>query len=193
MNYKTVFKYDFDGVYICPVQAQENPVRKGIFLMPAHCTDIEPPKCVAPFVARWNGKAWEQVEDHRKHPNEKGQYDGGTPYWLPSEGDNYKSEPRYMTELGPLPDGAVTERPEKTDEEIQTEQLKSTVYESKAYLNSTDYCVLKFMDKYIQSNPEALAEFEKKYPNTLSKRQEARDNINGAQASAQLMGIKLDA
>ena len=49
------------------------------------------------------------------------------------------------------------------------------------------------MDAYISAHPEVLAEFEAEYPDTLSKRQEARDNINGAQASAQIAGINLDA
>lgn len=71
--------------------------------------------------------------------------------------------------------------PEKTEKEIQEEHLKDTISELESYLNGTDYRVLKFMDKYIQNHPEVLAEFEVEYPDTLTKRQEARDNINGAQ------------
>lgn len=186
------YRYDKDGVYLRPQPRQEDPEKKGTYLMPAHCTDVEPPKCEVPYVARWNGKEWEKVEDHRKHLNDRGQYDGGTPYWLPSEGDNYQSEPRYMTELGPLPEGAVTERPEKTEKEIQEENLNVLVSESESYLNATDYRVIKFIDNYIKTHPDALAEFESEYPDTLTKRQEARDNINGAQASAQMMDISLN-
>ena len=36
-----------------------------------------------------------------------------------------------------------------------------------------------------------LAEFEAEYPDTLEKRQDARDAINGAQASAETSGIAL--
>lgn len=43
----------------------------------------------------------------------KGTKIGGTPYWQPAEGDDYTSPSRYMDSLGPLPDGAVTERPAK--------------------------------------------------------------------------------
>ena len=185
MNYKTVFKYDSDGVYICQVQAQENPVRKGTYLMPARSTEIEPPECQPPYVARWNGNSWEQVEDHRRHLNEQGNYARGTPFWLPNEGDNYKSEPRYMTTLGPLPEGAVTEKPEKTEKEKQKEELDKTIMTSKATLNSTDYRILKFMDKYILQNPEILEKFEEEYHDTLRERQEARAAINAAEISLQ--------
>ena len=64
---------------------------------------------------------WDYVEDHRQG---KGR---GTPFWLPAEGDDYTSPPRYMETLGPLPEGAVTERPEKpapTLEEAKTDAVK---------------------------------------------------------------------
>lgn len=180
-----------NGVYLGEVERQEDPMNPGVYLMPANSTDIEPPEATHPYVPIWNGDSWNLVEDHRRHLDSVGNWTGGTPYWLPAEGDNWQSDPRYMKELGPLPEGAVTTKPEKTEIEIQKEQLEETISESKTYLNDTDYRVLKFMDKYIQSHPEVLAEFEEEYPDTLSKRQEARDNINGAQASAQMANISL--
>lgn len=80
----------------------------------AHAT-ITPPPAPIPdgHVARWTGNAWEVVEDHRQHLDEKGAKEGGTPYWLPDQGDNWQSPARYMENLGPLPAGAVTVRPEK--------------------------------------------------------------------------------
>ena len=74
---------------------------------------------------------WDYVEDHRQG---KGR---GTPYWLPAEGDGWQSPPRYTEELGPLPDGAVTERPEKpasTPQEIDS----AREVEIKAELQSID-------------------------------------------------------
>ena len=47
----------------------------------------------AGHIARWTGDAWEAVEDHRQHMDERGRKEGGTPYWLP--GDTWRSEPRY--------------------------------------------------------------------------------------------------
>ncbi len=37
----------------------------------------------AGHIARWTGDAWEAVEDHRQHMDERGRKEGGTPYWLP--------------------------------------------------------------------------------------------------------------
>ena len=78
-----------------------------------------------------------------------------------------------------------------TVKEIQKEELQTLIYESQQTLENTDYRVIKFMDKYIQTHPEALAEFEAEYPDTLEKRQDARDAINGAQAQAETAGINL--
>ena len=178
------------GEYICVLYAMEDPEVEGRVIMPPDTTLTPPPECGEKQVAVWDGEAWAIKEDHRRHMDATGHYVGGTPYWLP--GDTWKDEPRYMTTIGPLPEGATTVCPQKTEQEIQAENLQNTIYESEAYLNSTDYRVLKFMDKYISTHPEVLAEFEAEYPDTLVKRQEARDKINGAQASAQIAGINLD-
>ena len=64
-------------------------------------------------VANASRTGWDYIEDHRQHMDSKGTKTGGTPYWLPAEGDDWQSPPRYTEELGPLPEGAVTERPAK--------------------------------------------------------------------------------
>ena len=80
----------------------------------AGATPVAPPTDIPTgHAARWTGSAWEVVEDHRQHMDEKGTKHGGTPYWQPAEGDDWQSPPRYTEELGPLPEGAVTERPKK--------------------------------------------------------------------------------
>lgn len=80
----------------------------------ASATPAPPPENIPEgHVARWTGNEWELVEDHRQHLDSKGTKQGGTPYWLPSEGDDWQSQPRYTEDLGPLPSGAVTVRPEK--------------------------------------------------------------------------------
>ena len=56
---------------------------------------------------------WYYIADHRQHMDSKGTKQGGTPYWLSADGDDWQSPPRYTEALGPLPEGAVTERPEK--------------------------------------------------------------------------------
>lgn len=80
----------------------------------AGATPVAPPADIPTgHAARWTGSAWEVVEDHRQHMDSKGTKTGGTPFWQPAMGDDYTSQPRYMETLGPLPEGAVTERPAK--------------------------------------------------------------------------------
>lgn len=189
-----MYAYAFEHTskeYFYPVYVDKNPAQPETYLLPPDTTLIAPPEYGEKEKPVWNGDSWDIVEDHRRHLNSQGNYDGGTPYWLPAEGDNYKSEPRYMTELGPLPEGAVTERPSQTEAEKQKEELDKSVMHSRSLLNSTDYRILKFMDAYISSHPEMKAEFEAEYPDTLTQRQEARDNINSAQSSASAIGISL--
>lgn len=170
-----------------------NISKDGTVLLPPYHTEVAPPKYKEnEEIPIWNGESWEIVEDHRKHLDDTGTPAGGTPYWLPAEGDNYYSEPHYTKEIGSLPEGAVTERPAKTAEEIQKEQLEETIRESESLLNSTDYRIIKFMDAYIQNHPEVKAEFEAEYPTTLQDRQDARDAINGAQATASAANISLE-
>ena len=80
----------------------------------AYATATPPPDVIPEGkVARWTGTQWDLVEDHRQHLDSTGTKQGGTPYWLPSEGDDWQSPPRSTENLGPLPAGAMTARPEK--------------------------------------------------------------------------------
>lgn len=79
----------------------------------------------AGHVACWTGEAWETVEDHRQHMDERGRKEGGTPYWLP--GDTWRSEPRYMEELGPLPTDALLERPRRPLEEYKADKRQEII------------------------------------------------------------------
>lgn len=83
-----------------------------------HATTVEPPLLEDKQQAVWNGESWDVVEDHRKKPSVEG---SGTPYWLP--GDSWNTPARYMTELGPMPEGALLEAPAKTDDELAAEEL----------------------------------------------------------------------
>ena len=86
-------------------------------------------------VARWNGDAWETVEDHRQHMDERGRKEGGTPYWLP--GDTWRSEPRYTDELGPLPENALLERPERPLDEYKADKRREIAAGYTAALTAT--------------------------------------------------------
>jgi len=85
----------------CQLDALETQAQnKAVWLLPAHATLTPPPEAQDGKARVWDGTAWQQVEDHR-----------GTAYWLPSKGDDWQSPAREMAALGPLPKGAVTERP----------------------------------------------------------------------------------
>lgn len=105
--------------YIGPCDAPLDPLETelqghDIYLMPSNATTKDPGAIPEKHVAKWSGDAWEILEDHR---NDKASGIGGTAYWT-SE-DHYYSPPRYMQELGPLPDGALLTAPEMTVEEAQ--------------------------------------------------------------------------
>lgn len=129
------------GEYIGSRQAQ---VVNGKPLMKNAYATTTPPPAFFPegHVARWTGSEWELVEDHRQHLDEKGRKQGGTPYWLPDQGDDWQSPARYMADLGPLPAGAVTMRPEKpapTEAEL-FQQLRA---ERDRRLTATDYLLMQ--------------------------------------------------
>lgn len=89
----------------------------------AFATLIEPPIPGDGYAVRWTGTDWEVLEDHRQHPDASGVKQGGTKYWLPAEGDDWRSNGRYIEELGPLPEGAVTEKPAKPFDMVRSEKL----------------------------------------------------------------------
>ena len=96
---------------------------------------VLPADIPAGHVARWTGDAWETVEDHRQHMDERGRKEGGTPYWLPD--DTWRSEPRYMEELGPLPADALLERPRRPLEEYKADKRREIIAGYTAALTAT--------------------------------------------------------
>ena len=176
MSFKTVYRYNTKCIYVGETVAQEDPLNAGNFLMPENTTQIQPIAVAEGYVAVWNGNEWEAKEDHRRHLDETGHYVGGTPYWLPSEGDDWQSEPRYMTEVGPLPEGSVTVKPSKPQSLIDKEALEQTIAEAKAFLDSTDYAVIKCAEQGL--------DLEITYPGLKTQRQEKRDLINQCEVQA---------
>lgn len=86
-------------------------------------------------IARWIGNAWDTVEDHRQHMDERGRKEGGTPYWLPD--DTWRSEPRYMEGLGPLPADGLLERPERPLDEYKADKRREITAGYAAALTAT--------------------------------------------------------
>ena len=105
MSIPQLYMYDLKTFeYTGSRDATQRP--KGEYVLDATgATPVAPPADIpAGYAAYWTGEAWETVEDHRQRMDERGRKEGGTPYWL-SE-DTWRSEPRYVEELGPLPAGA---------------------------------------------------------------------------------------
>ena len=100
----------------------------GSGVLPNNSTYKTPPdgpwKCQWP---RWTGTAWELVPDHRERSAalySPELVQKATDYWLPAEGDDWQSHPRRMKDIGPLPEGAVTVRPEKPLAAVQDEKRR---------------------------------------------------------------------
>lgn len=121
-NPPAAYGYDDDGIFtqaeLCSPDPLESELAgKAVWLLPANATFASPP-AEAGKVAVWNGTTWNLKEDNR-----------GTKYWLP--GDAWDSAPREMKELGPLPDGAMFDRPEKPFSQLKIEKLNeiNTAYQ----------------------------------------------------------------
>ena len=79
-----------------------------------------------PWPGKWpqyvDGKGWVMVDDHRERKSplfDVALVQEALDYWLP--GDTHDTPARQMKEVGPLPTGALTERPAKTDADLLAE------------------------------------------------------------------------
>ena len=136
MKIPQLYMYDLvTGEYIGSRNATQRP--NGEYILEATgATPVALPTDIpAGHVARWTGEAWETVEDHRQHMDERGRKEGGTPYWLP--GDTWRSEPRYIDELGPLPENALLERPQRPLGEYKADKRREIAAGYTAALTAT--------------------------------------------------------
>ncbi len=131
-----LYMYDLKtGEYTGSRDATQRP--NGEYILEATgATPVALPAVIpAGHIARWTGEAWETVEDHRQKMDEKGRKEGGTPYWLPD--DTWRSEPRYTDELGPLPENALLERPERPLDEYKADKRREIAAGYTAALTAT--------------------------------------------------------
>ena len=59
-NYYPDYKY-----FYLESEADPSPLQPGVFLIPAHATDIEPPTCESNQIQIFNGTSWNIIEDRR--------------------------------------------------------------------------------------------------------------------------------
>lgn len=91
----TVYNYSkTTGEYLASNPAMMDPRRPDVALIPAHATEVAPPSAPEGQVAVFADGAWSLVEDRR-----------GVIFWM---ADGFAAE---MSDLGPLPDGAITDAP----------------------------------------------------------------------------------
>lgn len=109
------YQYTSDGYYAGEAE--------DYGLLPNNATYNAPPKQPWDHVwPQWTGNAWKMVDDHRERKPplfDIALVQDATDYWLP--GDTHDTPARQMKEIGPLPKGAVTVRPVKTDAELLSE------------------------------------------------------------------------
>lgn len=132
------YKYDHDtkeylfseDAFIDPLETEQQG--KEVYLLPADSTFTAPLNAKDDYAVCWNGTSWEYIEDHRQIRVKGGvpAEGSGTPYWMP--GDTWRSPARYMKRLGPLPEGALLERPEKSLEELKADKVSQIDAETSA-------------------------------------------------------------
>ena len=120
--------------------AAARPGGRGYTLQATFATPVVPPDVPEGYAARWTGEAWELVEDHRQKIDAQGRKHDGTAYWLTAYGDTWQSQARYTEELGPLPDGASTTKPEKPAPTLEERAIYIRA-ERDRRIGKTDYLV----------------------------------------------------
>ena len=133
-NPPIAYMYDEKGIFtqteICSLDPLESKIKgEAVWLIPANATLIKPPASIEKHVRVFKNGVWAQVEDTR-----------GIKYWLP--GDTWQTEPHEMKDLGPLPNGALLERPEKSLKELKIDKLSQIDTEtSAAIISGFDYII----------------------------------------------------
>jgi hypothetical protein len=56
-----------NGYFVGESLADESPLEAGVYLIPAHATEISAPKATKGKIAVWNGSDW-QLQDSLKEP-----------------------------------------------------------------------------------------------------------------------------
>lgn len=129
-----------EEAFLDPLETEQQG--KEVYLLPADSTFTAPFDAKEGYAVCWNGEVWEYIEDHRQKRDMGGvPIEGtGTAYWMPD--DTWQTPARYMKELGPLPYGALLNRPEKSFEELKTDKVFQIDTEtSAAILAGFDYTI----------------------------------------------------
>ncbi len=149
-----LYKYNpTTGEYAGMQAAQKRP--NGDYITDVlGATLVAPPEIPDGKTAIWDNSAWSLVEDHRQKYDASGVKIGGTPYWLPD--DTYETQARYMTVLGPLPEGALLEQPAKPEPTI--DELASRLRtERDTRITSCDWVITRHRDELDEGGGTTLS------------------------------------
>ena len=119
-----VYQYDSSGYFVGQCDDYGGS-------LPHNCCAIAP-DVQAGFIPRWDGAAWQNVENHTAKAWD-GQTQTPTAYWLPA--DTWDTPARHMTEPGPLPAGALLTAPTKPLDVAKAEAKTQL----KAYRQQVEY------------------------------------------------------
>ncbi|WP_241008914.1 hypothetical protein [Aggregatibacter actinomycetemcomitans] len=162
---KKVCQLNEQGIYVGQTHADLSPeeAENGVYLMPAGCVDVAPPEEKEGFVAKWTGDEWQYIENHI----------GKTVYLTATK------EPMEIGELGAIPQGYTSIKPESEHEEwngnawvIPPEKLTALLQQRrtnllKAIADKTDNFKAQYLIGYSQAEIDSFYRQER----------EARDEL----------------
>lgn len=133
---KIVSQLDSCGFYVAPVMADESPLEKGVFLIPAGAIDVSPPDFQARLhhKIKWDGSQFIEVENEK--PAAPALQEGETLQFDEAAWD-------WVVIPAPAPEPAPVPEPEPpTPEQLQAQANA----EARAYLAGTDWYVVRFAE-----------------------------------------------
>lgn len=57
-----VYQLDDQGLYVGTAVADQSPLESDVWLIPAGCVTVAPPKAPAGMVCQWDGLQWRHIE-----------------------------------------------------------------------------------------------------------------------------------
>ena len=135
---KKIYNYHPNtGEYLAQSRADESPLEPGVYLLPAHSTDLAPPQPPDTMVAVFRGGAWHLEEDHR-----------GKTYWL-ADGSRHT-----VSAIGPMRADALDKAPPPPPSQVALRKRNAR----NTALAATDWLVIRHQDDLLASRAPTLDE-----------------------------------
>lgn len=152
-------------------------------LLPNNATYTRSPSIQAGKWPCWTGKAWKQVDDHRKRENLPElvarygeQYpQKATEYWLPE--DTHDTPARTMKEIGMLPKGALLEQPAEPEQTI----FEKIAEAQAPFIEEQALAKKEYQTADIEGDEEWKAEAQAEYQASIVAMKEAAEQAKGGE------------